>query len=58
MSTPIRKNTNALLNLLDEGVLNEKRLAKDLLNYLSEAEVEDFMECYGYKDICENEEED
>jgi hypothetical protein len=48
-----RKNTIELLNLLDEGVLNEKRLAKDLLNYLSEAEVTEFMESYGYKDSLE-----
>jgi hypothetical protein len=51
-----RKNTIKLLSLLDEGVLDVKRLVKDLLNYLSEAEVTEFMEYYGYKDSCENEE--
>jgi hypothetical protein len=48
-----RKNTIELLNLLDEGVLDEKKLVKDLLNYLSEAEVTEFMESYGYKDSLE-----
>lgn len=43
-----RKYTVELLDLLDQGVLDKDQLIRDLLMYMSEAEVEDFMDCYGY----------
>ena len=52
-----RKYTNMLLERAEEyGELESYRMIRDLLNYLSEAEVKDFMEQYDY--IEEEEEEE
>ena len=37
-----RKNTKKLLDLLDQGVIDPNKLARDLLGYLSEDDVTDF----------------
>lgn len=37
-----RKNTNKILDLLDQGVIASNKLARDLLGYLSEDDVTDF----------------
>lgn len=37
-----RKNTNKILDLLDQGVIDSNKLARDLLGYLSEDDVTDF----------------
>ena len=38
-----RKYTTALLDAVDEGMYDKDLLIQDLLGYLSEAEVEDFV---------------
>jgi hypothetical protein len=51
-----RKYTNMLLEMAEEGgALDSYVMIRDLLNYLSEAEVKDFCEQYGY---IQEEEED
>lgn len=52
-----RKYTNMLLEMVDENSINAEILIRDLLNYLSEAEVEQFMEQYGYAEIEDEEDE-
>jgi hypothetical protein len=54
-----RKYTNMLLEMAEEGgALDSYVLIRDLLNYLSEAEVQDFAEQYGYIEEEEEEDED
>ena len=38
-----RKYTSALLDAVDEGMFDKDSLIQDLLGYLSEAEVQDFV---------------
>ena len=38
-----RRYTCALLELVEEGALDKDRLIQDLLGYLSESDVEDFV---------------
>ena len=45
--------TIQLLQLVEDGVLNKDRIIYDLLGYLSEAEVEDFMRKNDYMEIVE-----
>ena len=52
-----RKNTKKLIEYVKEGVVDCKKLVKDLLWCLSEAEVTEFMETYGY-DFEEDDEDD
>lgn len=47
--------TIQLLDLVESGVLNKDRMIYDLLGYLSEAEVEDFMRKNDYMEIVEEE---
>lgn len=42
-----RKCTRLLLDAVDEGVVNKDTLIVDLMNYLSEREVKDFILTYG-----------
>lgn len=44
----VRKYTNKMIDMLDEGILDSYDVCVQLLNYLSEDEVEDFMHDYGY----------
>lgn len=39
-----REYTNKIIELVDEGLINRDELIRDLLNWLSEAEVEDFWD--------------
>lgn len=39
-----RKYTNAIIDLMDEGVLNPRELVIMALSWMSESEVEDFCE--------------
>ena len=47
-----RKHTCKIIELVDEGILDRDELIRDLLNWMSEADVEEFAENYG---LCENE---
>ncbi len=49
----IRKMTNKIIELVEDSIINETDLYKNLLNYLSEAEVEDFINNY-YPDFIED----
>ena len=44
----VRECTNELIELLDEGVIDAKQLAINLLGWLSEDEVKEFAERNGY----------
>lgn len=52
-----RKYTNKLLEMVDEGLLDQKNLIRDLLCWMSENEVQTFYEKYGYEEM-ESEDED
>lgn len=47
----------ALLDKLDDGLIDAKKLAQELLNYMSEQDVKDFAESEGYAEP-EDEDED
>lgn len=49
--------TIQLLDLVEEGAVDKDYLIQDLLGYLSEDEVEDFMRMNDYMAIVEEEEE-
>lgn len=55
MSRITREFTMKFLEGMDEGTINPKVLAQNLLGYMSEREVEEFAHCEGY---FENEEEE
>jgi hypothetical protein len=42
----MRQFTNAVIEAKDEGVLDRDELIRDLLNYLSESEVANFLSNY------------
>ena len=50
-----RKFTMKFLDAMDEGWIDPKKLAQNLMGYMSEREVEDFARAEGYFD---HEEED
>ena len=52
-----RKFTMKLIEAMDEGLINPKRLAENLMGYMSEQEVENFARAEGYLEH-EEEEED
>ncbi len=43
-----RFHTNQMLQMVEDGVVDKDYLIQDLLGYLSEAEVEDFMRRNDY----------
>lgn len=53
-----REYTNKLLEMLDDGLLDASQVVRDLVCYMSESNVQDFMECNGYLDDEEEEEEE
>jgi hypothetical protein len=57
-----RKFTNKLLEAMDEGLINSHNLARNLLGYMSERDVQRFVEAEGYFDhedeLSEDEEHD
>lgn len=53
-----RESTNRILELMDEGAIDAKTLARDLLNYMSEADVTEFAHAHELIDDEEDEEED
>lgn len=44
-----RENTNYLLEMLDGGIVDGDSLARELLQYLSDDEVGEFMRIYDYE---------
>lgn len=44
-----RKNTNYILELMDDGIIDGDSLARDLLEWMSEDEVTEFCRVYGYE---------
>lgn len=44
-----RKNTNYLLEMLDDGIVDGDSLARELLQWLSDDEVGEFMRMYKYE---------
>jgi hypothetical protein len=53
-----REFTTKFIEAMDEGCINPKVLAENLLGYMSEREVEDFAMSEGYFDHEEEEEEE
>jgi hypothetical protein len=47
----VRKTTNALIELAEEGVISWRKLAKDALSYMSERDVSDMAENEGLSDL-------
>lgn len=48
-----RYHTLQMLELVEEGIVDKDQLIQNLLLYLSEQDVEDFMRQYEYDDIAE-----
>ena len=47
----MRKYTNKIIEMVDEGMVDRDMLIRDLLNYMSESDVENFYDqYYGYED--------
>ena len=44
----IRQNTTKLIEMVEEGAINKDHLIKDLLNWMSEADVTEFAEANHY----------
>jgi len=53
-----RKFTMKLIEAMDEGLINPKRLAESLMGYMSEQEVENFARAEGYLEHEEEEDEE
>jgi hypothetical protein len=53
-----RKFTIKLLEAMDEGLIDPKSLAQNLMGYMSEREVESFARAEGYFDHEEEDDED
>ena len=51
----MRKFTNMVLDMMDEGVMDPKAVAEMCLQYMSEADVEDMCRC---NDLLPEDEED
>ena len=58
MSRITREFTIKFLEGMDEGWIDPKKLAQNLMGYMSEREVEDFARREGYFDHEEEEEEE
>ena len=52
----VRKYTNKILELIEEGVLTDKMVVSACLGYMSEADVQDMAECNEF--MPEDEEEE
>ena len=53
-----RKYTNKLLQMVDDGIVDEDTIMLACLKYMSEHEVEDMMCSSGLLDLLEDEDED
>lgn len=56
--TDVRKATNKLIDMMDEGRIDPSDLAKNLMGYMSEADVADFAQYNEYFFDSEDEDED
>ena len=57
----VREFTNAVIEAKDEGILDRDELIRDLLNYLSDSEVRNFLSqyyCEFFGELAEDEDED
>ena len=57
----VREFTNAVIEAKDEGILDRDELIRDLLNYLSDAEVRNFLSqyyCEFFGELAEDKDED
>jgi hypothetical protein len=50
-----RKFTTKFIEAMDEGLIDPKQLAQNLMSYMSEQAVQDFAESEGYFDSEEEE---
>lgn len=46
----MRKFTNKIIEMVDEGLIDRDMLIRDLLNYMSESDVSDFYDQYYGQD--------
>ena len=53
-----RKHTKWLLEQVDNGLFDQYSLILNLLNFMSESDVEQFCEQYGYNAVVEESEEE
>ena len=53
----MRKYTNKIIEMVDEGMVDRDMLIRDLLNYMSESDVSDFYDSYYGQDEDENEDD-
>ena len=53
-----RKYTNMILDLMDDGTIDPKTLAEQLLSWSSESSMRQFWVSYGYADIFEPEDDE
>ncbi len=53
-----RPYTNMILDLMDEGLLDPKTLAEQLLSWSSENSMRQFWDSYGYADFFEPEDDE
>lgn len=54
----MRKYTNKIIEMVDEGMVDRDMLIRDLLNYMSESDVKDFYESLGLDEDEELDEDD
>lgn len=52
-----RQYTNKLLEMVDDGLLNKDTVIMACINYMSEADVQDMMECNEFIELEEEEDE-
>jgi len=53
----VREYTNKFIEAMEEGIIDPKLLAQNLMGYMSEQEVQSFAESEGYFDHEDEEEE-
>lgn len=57
MANEARQATRRVIDMADEGVLVWEQIARDCMNYMSEAEVRDMADSNGYFEHDEDEDE-
>lgn len=54
----VRKFTNQILEMIEDGILDKDTVILACLNYMSESEVQDMAECNEFLPIEDEEDED
>jgi hypothetical protein len=54
----MREYTNKLLEMIEDGLLDKDQVIMACVKYMSEADVQDMMECNGFIEEEEEEEDD